>query len=223
MRIERIAATVAAALLAVGAARADYVVNIDFDTAPGGAPIASGDIVDSLYASLGVTFSADGPACGWVGGHAYASSNRYPADAGTLPNVVTNCGGGSGSDIAEDYQGSVSTQFAQDASQVCINVLLPADIAVLRIYDAQDGLLDTQLSNAGEGPLCASSATGIRSATFSGSTTHYARFDDLAVTFVPEPDFFDGACVAAALLVSRRARTSRSAPCRSPSGRRPRG
>jgi hypothetical protein len=191
----------AGALLAASAARADYVVNIHFDTAPGGAPIANGDVVDTLYAARGVTFSAIGSECG-SNGHAYASTNRIGGDAGSLPNVVTTCDGSGGSDIAESFQGSVATSFTRDAASVCINVLLPADVAVLRIYDAQDAPLGTVFSPGGEGFLCASSASGIRGATFSGSLSSYARFDDLEITFVPEPGGAVAGLLALAILAA---------------------
>jgi hypothetical protein len=207
MTRRRIAGIAAVGALLAGAARADYIVAIDFDTAPGGAAIASGDVVDTLYASRGVTFAAIGDGCA-ISGHAYASENRSAVDAGTLPNVVTTCEGSGGSDIAESFQGSVATYFASDASSVCINVLLPADVAVLRIYDAQDAPLDTVFSPGGEGFLCASSASGIRSATFSGSLSNYARFDDLEVTFVPELGTVAGLAALAAIAVIRGAKSN---------------
>jgi hypothetical protein len=188
--------------LAAGTAAADYGVDIDFDTAPGGAPLADGTEVDTLYAGLGVEFAAVG--ANKCSSHVYANSNRTPGDSGSLPNVVSTCGASGGSDISESFQGSVGVLLASGASQVCIKVLLPADVAVLRIYDASEALLDTVFTAGGEGDLCATSPTPIRSATFSGSGGSYARFDDLAITFLPEPSAALAGVVALAAVASRR-------------------
>lgn len=164
-------------------------LTINFDTDPIGNPVANGTIVDTLYTSQGVTFSATSTgACGSVPPHIYAN-NDDPA-AFTLsspPNVVTTCTGNSASDIEESTEGAVRADFTQPATQVCIDVFPDGgtDRGFIRAYDSTFTLLATVFSTPGAMQSLCVSASGIRRVEFAGdsSTGSFARFDNLTIGF----------------------------------------
>ena len=166
-------------------------LTINFDTDPVGNPVANGTIVDTLYSSQGVTFSATSTgACGSVPPHIYANDDDPSGfTLSTPPNVVTTCTGASASDIEESTEGAVRADFTQDATQVCIDVFPDGGTqrGFLRAYDATFTLLATVFSTAGALQNLCVSANGIRRVEFSGdsSTDSFARFDNLNITFAP--------------------------------------
>ncbi len=118
------------ALVGLFAASSVQALTINFDTAPGGEAVANGTIVNTLYASQGVTFSrttADPfSSChdlDFFARNIYANADR-PSDftISSAPNVVSTCRPPSASDISEPTSGAVRADFASSASQVCINV-----------------------------------------------------------------------------------------------------
>jgi hypothetical protein len=166
-------------------------VTINFDRDPNGNPVANGTIVDALYTSQGVTFSATSTgACGSTPPHIYAN-NDDPAGftLSSPPNVVTTCTGASASDIEESTEGAVRADFSQSATQVCIDVFPDGGTqrGFIRAYDATFTLLSTVNSTAGALQNLCVSASGIRRVEFSGdsSTNSFARFDNLVITFAP--------------------------------------
>ena len=168
------------------AASCAQVVTINFDTAPGGGAVASGTVVNALYASQGVTFSrtVTGAACN--SGNIYANNDR-PVDftISSAPNVVSTCSPPTASDISEPNFGAIRADFVGTASHVCINVRPDGstDTAVLRAYDAGASLLTSATSAAGVIQTLCVSAAGIRHVEFSGAGAGFERFDDLVVTF----------------------------------------
>jgi hypothetical protein len=166
-------------------------LTINFDTDPIGNPVANGTIVDTLYSSQGVTFSATSTgACGSIPPHIYAN-NDDPSGftLSSPPNVVTTCTGSSASDIEESTEGAVRADFTQAATQVCIDVFPDSgtERGFLRAYDATFTLLSTVFSTAGALQNLCVNASGIRRVEFSGdsSTDSFARFDNLVITFAP--------------------------------------
>ena len=161
-------------------------VSFDFDTAPGGAPIASGAIVDTIYQSQGLTLSRTGAGASCNSGNVYASNDR-PGDftIGSSPNVVSQCSPSQSSDVSETNFGAIRADFASNASQVCIDVRPdgPSDQAVLRVYDAGAVFLNSATSAAGVMQQLCVSAANIRRAEFSGAGSTFVRMDDLVVTF----------------------------------------
>ena len=144
-------------------------LTINFDSDTIGNPVANGTIVDTLYSSQGVTFSATSTgACGSSPPHIYANDDDPPGfTLSSPPNVVTTCKGTSASDIEESSEGAVRAEFVQSASQVCIDVY--PDVlgeggsdAVLRAYDGSATLLSTVYSTAGAMQNLCVSASGIR-------------------------------------------------------------
>ena len=182
-------------LASAAPARAILVVTLNFDTGPDGTPIAPGTVLNATYQAWGITFVKEGPGtnCG-VGTQIYAN-NDLPVGFGTAPNLVSTCAPPSSADISENAFGTVHALFAQGASMVSIDVRpdTPSDFAVLRAYDAADNLLATSTSAAGAtGTLSVSSpTTPIRGVRFSGSATHFARFDNLKVYLVARLIDFD--------------------------------
>ena len=168
-------------------------LTINFDTDPVGNPVSNGTIVDSLYASQGVTFSATSTgACGSNPPHIYANDDDPSGfTLSSPPNVVTTCTGSSASDIEESVEGAVRADFVQSASQVCIDVFPDdsGDRGFIRAYDASFTLLTTVFSTPGVMQNLCVSAAGIRTVIFAGDagTNSFARFDNLVITFSSAP------------------------------------
>jgi hypothetical protein len=207
------------ALVGLFAASSVHGLTINFDTAPDGGAVASGTVVNTLYASQGVTFSrtATGLSCNDGLREIYANADR-PADftISSAPNVVSTCRPPRASDISESNFGAVRADFASPASQVCIDVRTDGgpNTAVLRAYDVSASLLTSATSTAIIEVLCVT-APDIRRVEFSGAGIGFARFDDLVITFagtaavpVPGPSPLALLALAAALLAAgvRRAR-----------------
>ena len=177
----RLGAGLLVGLLAASSAGA---VVINFDTTPDGNPIAHSTDIALTYASLGVSFALDGSGCGTS---VYANADK-PAGFGSAPNVVSTCGGGSASDINGQAHGRIRVDLNAPATRVCIDVLPDGEQynAELSVYDADDKLVAKKASAPGvAGTLCVDGA-GIRHARFPGTgntSTEYARFDNLDVTF----------------------------------------
>jgi hypothetical protein len=165
-------------------------VTFNFDTAPGGGAVASGTIVNALYASQGLTLSrtAGGAVCNT--GNIFANNDR-PADfaISSSPNVVSQCAPPQASDVWETNFGAIRAGLASAASQACIDVRPDGvgDSAVLRAYDVSAVLLTSATSTPGAIQTLCVSASNIRRVEFSGAGDTFVRFDDLAITFVAAP------------------------------------
>jgi len=166
-------------------------VTFNFDTAPGGAPIASGTIVNNIYACQGLTLSRTATgALSNSAGNIFANNNR-PADftISSAPNVVSQCTPPIAADVSENNFGAIRADLASPASQACINVRPDGatDRAVLRAYDASAVLLISTTSAPGMIQTLCVSAANIRRVEFSGAGDTFAIFDDLAITFAGAP------------------------------------
>jgi hypothetical protein len=163
-------------------------VAINFDTTPAGGPVAPGTVVDSLYASQGVTFSHEGVAC-LAGVGVYANDSRI-GGFGSPPNVVSTCPEGVGADINDKDYGVIHASFAQPATQVCVDVGpdRASDFATLRVFDAADTQIGSGSSALGVRQTLCVNGGGIRGARFAGgSATAFASFDNFSVTFAGVP------------------------------------
>ncbi len=181
---------VTAAAAAYAPAALAQAVLIDFDTDPSTNTIAPGTILNTVYASMGVTFSRVN-APGQSGWQIYANSNQ-PAGFGSAPNVITLYNQGSASDMSENKKGLVRATFASPASSACIDVLpdnpgSPQHAGVLRAYDAGGALLAEATSPLGVTQTLCVSAFRIRRVEFSGHGDTWARFDNLSITYGAGP------------------------------------
>ena len=170
-------------------ARAQAVL-IDFDTDPSTNPIAPGTVLNTVYASMGVTFArVNAPSrTGW---QVYANSNQ-PDGFGSPANVISLYPQGTKSDFSESWTGLVRAVFDSPATSACIDVLpnypgTPQHAAVLRAFDAGGAMLTEAISPVGVTQTLCVSAFRIRSIEFSGAGNMYARFDNLAVTYGAGP------------------------------------
>ncbi len=157
------------------------VVHIDFDTASGGAPVSNGTVVNTLYASYGVTFDAVRCAGCGTDPSVYANSNCLINGPISPPNVVTLFGITTCSDIAENALGLVRATFFSLMDSVCIRVkpVRSTDFAVLHAFNTADVEIATAYSTAGTTQDVCITAAGIKKVTFSGSGLNFAWFDDL--------------------------------------------
>jgi hypothetical protein len=158
---------------------------INFDTDPSGNPITHGTIVNSVYASKGVTFEKVGPGTNCGSGPNVYANNDQPPGFGSSPNVVSTCGAGIASDISENSFGMIHAILAYPATSVCIDVR-PVDdphFAVLRSYDNSDNLLSSVTSSPGVAETLCIFGTAIWGVRFSGSGDNFARFDNFSITF----------------------------------------
>lgn len=176
---------------------------IDPDAAPGGASITPGTVINTVYASLGVTFSRlvpdiDSPQCG-LGNTVYANDNG-PLESGGFgfnsgDNVITICPEGTASDFSENSGGRIVAQFTGTASQVCVQGYVtgfqpgsqPGAKALLEAFNSDGGKIaaDTSQANAFGENLCVQ-ASGITSVQFAGVQAGFAMFDNLIVN-PPQP------------------------------------
>ncbi|TMH61130.1 MAG: hypothetical protein E6H53_02990 [Betaproteobacteria bacterium] len=183
--MRRFARSVACLAVLTAAPALAQTITFDFDSVPGGT------VVDTIYASQGLTLSrtAGGSICNNAG-QIFANGDR-PAGftISSAPNVVSQCSPPQASDVSENNFGAIRADLSSAASQVCINVFpdTSGDSAILRVYDAGANFLTSATSAAGAMQTLCVSVSGIRRAEFSGSGTTFARFDDLAVTFVRAP------------------------------------
>jgi hypothetical protein len=172
--------------LVTAPALAQGLVTFNFDTAPGGGAIASGTILNSVYAVQGLTLSrtAGGALCN--SGNIYANNDR-PGDftISSAPNVVSQCSPPQASDVSETNFGAIRGDLTAPASQACINVRPDGqgDQAVLRAYDVNGSLIGTSTSAAGAIQTLCVVASNIRRLEFTGSGGTFVRLDDLAITF----------------------------------------
>ena len=153
-------------------------------------PITAPQEIDTEYSSLGVTFSmVDSLACGGNTTHAYASSD-LPSGFGSAPNLISTCGGSNSSDISEDLTGgTIRATFSSDVSSACVSVRPDGgtDFAFMHAFDSDSMQVDSTVSSAGVTEQICVSGSAIRSVEFTGSGSHYARFDDFVFTLVPTP------------------------------------
>jgi len=174
--LQTLAAEAALTLLFATVAFGGTIV-INFDTDPLDDPVPNGTAVDSLYSTMGVTFSATNP--DKCGGSVFAS-DQCSAPAVSAPNVVTLCNSGC-ADIAESSWGLVRADLTEASSAVCVD-FVPAEegeLGVLRAYDAVGNLLDTAVSSGGPETLWVTVA-GIRRVEFSGLAGSFGFFDNLS-------------------------------------------
>ena len=164
-------------------------ITIDFDTDPDGTAVPAQTNIDTVYTSLGVTFSKGaGSGCDGNTTSAYANSD-HPSDFGSLPNTISTCINSS-SDIAENLTGGlIRATFSIDVISACIAVRPDngSEFAVMRAYDITDTLIDIRTSTLGITEQLCVTGSAIRKVEFSGSGTHYARFDDFVFTPVATP------------------------------------
>lgn len=172
----------------------DFTIN--FDVGPDGeTPVAHGTVVNTLYASKGVTFQKAGTAISCASSpDVYASVNHTGSeytDVVSQPNVVTLCGPSIASDISENTFGLIQADFIAPAAHVCIDVIpVPNDgvapddnFGRLEAFDGTGSSLGSVTSDPTvAGPLCVT-ATGIRRVQFSGAGSKFAWFDNLQVDF----------------------------------------
>jgi pimeloyl-ACP methyl ester carboxylesterase len=187
-------------------------VKITFDTTPDGAPILSGTIVNSIYASQGVTFKGTGPSCGGtLSENVYANSYHPPQATlfGSQPNLVTLCPQGIATDITEGM-GLISAEFSQPALKICIDVfpVYSDHNAVLRSYDALGNQIGSVTSPLGVQETLCIEGTNIHSVQFSGNGVKYAMFDNLAVSFASGLDISGPALGLAGVAIALTGSTS---------------
>ncbi len=155
---------------------------IDFDTDPQEAPIEAGTIINSTYASLGVTFTKLGPgtSCG-SGPEVYANSNVNPLHTGLSGNVVSVCAEGTASDFSENGFGRVEVNFTFSTSDVCIYAAPVSEghTAFLEAFSASGAIVGTSTTTS-PGTICVSGA-GIVGVRFAGQGESFARFDLLSI------------------------------------------
>ncbi len=166
------------------------VFHVNFDTAPDGALIANGTVVNTLYADWGVTF--DAIRCEVCGSdtNVYANANCLIGGPISAPNVVTLYGMNTCSDICEAYHGLVQATFATPADFVCIRVkpVRPTYSGVLHAYNSSGQEIATGFSAPGVTQDVCLMTPGIKRVTFSGSGTSYTWSDDLVFRIPGPPD-----------------------------------
>jgi hypothetical protein len=185
---------------------------IDFDFDTQAQPIPSGTVVNATYQPAGVLLEGErvGVSCG-DGDSVYANGDVV-GDFASSPNQVSLCNT-QFSDFSENAQGMVSASFVLDALSVCVDVRASQsnDFAVLRSFNVNDDFLDEVTSSPGATETVCISGDAIRRVRFAGDGSRFARFDDLEVTFAPEPS---GALLGAFALVVISATARRRAPRR---------
>ncbi len=162
--------------------------SIDFDVDTADQPIPGDSVINDTYVSASVLFEGErvGMSCG-VGDEVYANDD-VTGDFASSPNQVSICNTNF-SDFSENAQGMVHASFGFDALSVCIDVRATkaADYAVMRSYDASDVEISQVSSQAGATETLCITGDGIRGVRFAGAGGRFARFDNLDVTFSPEP------------------------------------
>ncbi|MGH7699300.1 MAG: CARDB domain-containing protein [Gemmatimonadales bacterium] len=172
-------------------------LTINFDTDPGGNPVTSGSVVNSLYASQGVTFTRTGTGLCGTGNEVYANGHGPLPDGGfgvrSGNNSVTVCPDGVASDFSENAAGRIEARFAVPVRVVCIDVAPTGfqggpekgAFGFLEALDASGALLTRGESRPDVPETICASATGIASVQFAGAGDAFAIFDDLSVS--PRP------------------------------------
>jgi hypothetical protein len=182
---------------------------INFDVDTNAIPIPGGSVINSTYENAGVLLAGEriGMSCG-TGDEVYANNDQIAA-FGSPPNQVSLCNTNF-SDFSENGQGMVHASFPLDALSVCVAVRATnaGDSAVLRSFDASDVQLDEVTSSNGATETLCIAGDGIRAVRFAGKGSRFARFDDLDVTFSPEPGSAALGAASLAMLagLARRAR-----------------
>jgi hypothetical protein len=170
---------------------------INFDVGPDGVtPVAHGTVVNTLYASQGVTFQKSGTVTSCFSTpDVYASVNHSAGSPATPPNVVTLCGPSIASDISENTFGMIQADFAAPAAQVCIDVIpVPNDgqapddnFGRLEAFDGSGSSLGSVSSAPTVAETLCNTAAGIRRVQFSGAGSKFAWFDNLRVYYTAPP------------------------------------
>ncbi len=171
------------AMLAAAPATRAQAVLIDFDIDPSGIDIAAGTVLDTLYASMGLTFSlAQGT------GHVYANAN-LPTGFGSAPNAVSPYPPPYASDFSEEGYGPIRVYLSSPASGGCIDVRPDGggDLGVLRAFDAGGAMIGEETSVPGVTQTLCVSGFRIRRLEFAGAGSTYARFDNLSLTYGAGP------------------------------------
>jgi hypothetical protein len=185
-------------------------INFDWDTKF--VEIPNGTVVNTTYQTAGVLLAGErvGTSCG-DGSSVYANGDVI-GDFASSPNQVSMCNT-QFSDFSENGQGMVKATFLADALSVCIDVRAtqPDDFAVLRAFDANDLVLGEVTSSAGSTETVCISGDAIRAVRFAGDGSLFARFDNLNVSFAPEPS---GALLGAVSLLVVSAAARRRVPRR---------
>jgi len=160
---------------------AEVLINFDVDTDDN--PLPSGTLIDSTYASWGVTFVNIGD----CSDHIYTSQECLSfGTPPSEPNVVTICAVSGCSDISELGNGMVRAEFDRDAMWVCIDAIPSGtDLGVLRAFDISNAEIDSTLSTGAGVEMICIHADGIRAVQFSGYQHDFGWFDNLAVEFAP--------------------------------------
>src|SRR4029077_1103893 len=173
---------------------------INPDVAPGGAAITPGTVINSMYASLGVTLGRTNEEAAQCGGSNIYANDNGPREGGGFgfnsgDNVITICPEGTASDFSEASGGRIVVRFSGSATQVCVQAYvtgfqpgsLPGARALLEAFNSDGGRIaaDTSQPSALGENLCVQ-ASGISSVQFAGVRSGFAMFDNLMVT-VPPP------------------------------------
>lgn len=159
-------------------------LRINFDKAPDSAAVIAGTVIDSVYASAGVTFKEVGPVC-IDSANVFANSSSSSSAPTFAGNTVTTCNEGISSDISENGFGVVEVNLNRSAGQVCIDVAPDrvSDRAFLEVFNSGGASLGRDSSAAGATTTFCLTRTGIRRAHFSGNQGEFAKFDNLRITF----------------------------------------
>jgi hypothetical protein len=155
---------------------------INFDNDPNGNAIATGSKLGLTYAGMGLTFTHVGTTSGNCNSVFATSEGRM--GFGSAPNVITLCPAGIAADINENVFGLIRVISEYDLTSFCIEVgaVTGSSHAVMRGYDAGGNLVDEQTSTPGVNETLCVSGRRLRSAEFSGASSTYTWFDNLAVT-----------------------------------------
>ncbi len=174
-------------LVVMPAIAAAQVYRIDFDQDPAGNSIAAGTVINTVYASMGVTFERVNASPSSTAWKVYANDDQ-PAGFGSPPNVVSLYGSPSASDVSEKV-GLIRAVFETPASTVCIGFRPNSATysGVIRAFDAAGAKLAEKMSGHGvTGDICVS-AFRIHHVEFSGAGDGWGRFDNLQVTLGAGP------------------------------------
>jgi len=185
----RIGSIVAAALLLLIPHWLQAQVVINFDTDPSGAPVAAGTVINSTYAALGVTLASESASllCGSPTS-VYANSDR-PLGFGSSPNVVSSCPQGLSSAMSQNSFGTIHAHFVRPVIRVCIDVVpnSPSDLGTIIGYGTTVAFAAATSAPGIAQTICVAGTplTGklFQDVRFSGSGSHFARFDNLSIMF----------------------------------------
>jgi hypothetical protein len=172
--------------------------DVNFDQAPNQTGILPGAVVNSVYSTIGITFSRTrllSLLCpgSWTYANDYGLLGTGLLGSHSGQNNISVCPLGLASDISEFWHGAVKATFALPAVEACItatptgyhNFFQSGGVAFLEARDANGNVLGRTESSSQRAPqrLCVRAA-GIASVRFAGKGTGFAIFDNLRWTRV---------------------------------------